>query len=60
MVVTIDQGFESDSHRLIINQLGTAHEEPGGITWFGWDTFCAIYSVSRLIPVNSMCTYRVN
>lgn len=60
MIVTLDQGFESGSQRLIINQLGTTHEELGGITWFGWDTFCAIYTVSRCIPVNCMFTYRIN
>ena len=60
MVVTLDQGFESDSQRLIFNRLGTAHEELRGITWFGWDTFCATYSVSRRISVNCMFTYRIN
>ncbi|KAI9511385.1 hypothetical protein F5148DRAFT_1323298 [Russula earlei] len=45
-------GFESRSQRLIINQLGTTHEHLKDITWFGWDTYCAIFSdrvqVSRL------------
>jgi hypothetical protein len=51
MVVTLEKGFESDSQRLIINHLETAHEELRGITWSGWDTFCAIYSVSGRVPV---------
>ncbi|KAH9983707.1 hypothetical protein BJV74DRAFT_849553 [Russula compacta] len=50
-------GFESDSQRFIINQLGTGHEELKDITWFGWDTYCSIYSdrmqVSRLRLVDS-------
>jgi hypothetical protein len=49
MVVTLDQGFESNAQRLIINQLGTTHEELWDITWFGWDTICATYSVSGRI-----------
>ena len=60
MVVTLEKGFESDSQRLIINHLGTAHEELRGITWSGWDTFCAIYSVSGRIPVDCIYTYRLN
>ena len=52
MIVILSQGFESDSQRLIINQLGTAHEDLKDVTWFSWDTFCVIYSVSTIrIPV---------
>ena len=50
-VVTHLQCFESDSQRLIINQLGNAHQDLKGIAWFGWDTFCATYSVSIRIPL---------
>jgi hypothetical protein len=51
-VVTHLQGFESDSQRLIINRLGNTHQDLKGITWFGWDTFCATYSVSIRIPLS--------
>ena len=60
MVVTLEKCFESDSQRLIINHLGTAHEELRGITWSSWDTFCAIYSVSRRFSLNCIFTYRLN
>lgn len=51
-VVTLLQGFESDSQRFILNQLGTGHGELKDITWFGWDTFCSVYSVSMRFSEN--------
>jgi hypothetical protein len=50
--VTLFQGFESDSQRLVINKLRAAHEELKDITWFSWDTYISIYSVSMGISAS--------
>lgn len=50
--LTLPQGFESDSQRLVINHLRAAHEGLKDIVWFSWDTYSTVYSVSMGISVS--------
>lgn len=43
--LTVSQGFEFDSERLVINHLRAAHEELKDVVLFSWDTYSTIYTV---------------